>query len=77
MKNLLRQKTSSLSLNFLQIKDISVPVNGNKFFNKHIAIVGSTGSGKSHTVAKTKFKVLHMKKQENNSGLNNFSYYNI
>ena len=32
--------------------DISVPVDGNKFFNKHIAIVGSTGSGKSHTVAK-------------------------
>lgn len=33
-------------------KDIIVPVNGNKFFNKHIAVVGSTGSGKSHTVAK-------------------------
>ena len=32
--------------------DVAVPVNGNKFFNKHIAIVGSTGSGKSHTVAK-------------------------
>lgn len=31
---------------------IKVPVNGNKFFNKHIAIIGSTGSGKSHTVAK-------------------------
>lgn len=31
---------------------ISVPVDGDKFFNKHIAIVGSTGSGKSHTVAK-------------------------
>jgi hypothetical protein len=31
---------------------IKVPVNGNSFFNKHIAIVGSTGSGKSHTVAK-------------------------
>ncbi len=30
---------------------VQVPVNGNKFFNKHIAIVGSTGSGKSHTVA--------------------------
>jgi hypothetical protein len=30
---------------------VEVPVNGNKFFNKHIAIVGSTGSGKSHTVA--------------------------
>lgn len=31
---------------------IQVPVDGNKFFNKHIAIVGSTGSGKSHSVAK-------------------------
>lgn len=33
-------------------KDIPVPVDGDKFFNKHIAIVGSTGSGKSHSVAK-------------------------
>lgn len=32
--------------------DIPVPVDGDKFFNKHIAIVGSTGSGKSHSVAK-------------------------
>ncbi|WP_233465059.1 ATP-binding protein [Paraburkholderia madseniana] len=32
-------------------KDVQVPINGNKFFNKHIAIVGSTGSGKSHTLA--------------------------
>src|SRR3989344_207078 len=32
--------------------DIPVPINGNKFFNKHFAIVGSTGSGKSHTLAK-------------------------
>ena len=39
---------SSLSSN----KNIKVPVNGNKFFNKHIAVIGSTGSGKSHTVAK-------------------------
>lgn len=39
---------SKLSAN----KEINVPVNGNKFFNKHIAIIGSTGSGKSHTVAK-------------------------
>lgn len=38
---------SSLSMN----PEISVPVNGDQFFNKHIAIVGSTGSGKSHTVA--------------------------
>jgi DNA helicase HerA-like ATPase len=39
---------SKLSTN----SDIIVPVNGNRFFNKHIAIIGSTGSGKSHTVAK-------------------------
>jgi DNA helicase HerA-like ATPase len=32
-------------------KAVKVPINGNKFFNKHIAIVGSTGSGKSHTLA--------------------------
>jgi hypothetical protein len=38
---------SSLSSN----SAVEVPVNGNKFFNKHIAIVGSTGSGKSHTLA--------------------------
>jgi len=39
---------SSLSSN----DKIRIPVNGNKFFNKHIAIIGSTGSGKSHTVTK-------------------------
>ncbi|WP_202413742.1 anti-phage-associated helicase HerA [Duganella sp. CY15W] len=38
---------STLSSN----KEVKVPINGNKFFNKHIAIVGSTGSGKSHTLA--------------------------
>jgi len=32
--------------------EVEVPVDGDKFFNKHIAIVGSTGSGKSHTVSK-------------------------
>ena len=33
-------------------EDIVIPVDGNRFFNKHIAVIGSTGSGKSHTVAK-------------------------
>lgn len=33
-------------------RDISVPVHGDKFFNKHIAVVGATGSGKSHTIAR-------------------------
>lgn len=32
--------------------EICVPVDGNTFFNKHIAIVGASGSGKSHTTAK-------------------------
>lgn len=38
---------ASLSSN----QNIRIPVNGNKFFNKHIAVVGSTGSGKSHTLS--------------------------
>lgn len=50
--------------------DISVPVNGNKFFNKHIAIVGSTGSGKSHTVAKL-IQSATQEKNEGYTGLNN------
>lgn len=33
-------------------KQIDVPIEGNKFFNKHIAILGSTGSGKSHTLSR-------------------------
>ena len=38
---------SSLSRN----RDIKVPVHGDRFFNKHVAIVGATGSGKSHSIA--------------------------
>jgi len=38
--------------NLVQNKDITLHINGNKFFSKHIAIVGSTGSGKSCTVAR-------------------------
>jgi DNA helicase HerA-like ATPase len=30
---------------------VSIPVDGNRFFNKHIAVVGSTGAGKSHTIS--------------------------
>ncbi|MEW6003426.1 MAG: ATP-binding protein [Nitrospirota bacterium] len=36
-------------------KDIVLKINGDSFFSKHIAVVGSTGSGKSCTVA----KILH------------------
>lgn len=51
-------------------KEISVPVNGNKLFNKHFAIVGSTGSGKSHTVAKILQNAIQAKEKGYN-GLNN------
>jgi uncharacterized protein len=32
-------------------RDVQVPVHGDRFFNKHIAVVGATGSGKSSSVA--------------------------
>ena len=51
-------------------KDILVPVDGDKFFNKHIAIIGSTGSGKSHTVAKIIQNVVSAKEGQY-EGLNN------
>lgn len=59
--------------------DINVPVNGNRFFNKHIAIVGSTGSGKSHTVAKIIQSATSIKDGEydglNNSHIINFDIH--
>ncbi|WHX20934.1 DUF87 domain-containing protein [Streptomyces malaysiensis subsp. malaysiensis] len=33
-------------------RHVDVPVDGDKFFNRHLAVVGSTGSGKSHAMAK-------------------------
>ncbi len=50
-------------------KNVPVPVNGNKFFNKHIAVVGSTGSGKSHTLATVIQKAVAEK--EGDFSLNN------
>ena len=57
---------SKLSTN----KNITVPVDGDKFFNKHIAIIGSTGSGKSHTVAKIIQNAVNAKDKQY-KGLNN------
>lgn len=56
---------SSLSSN----KKVRIPVNGNKFFNKHIAVIGSTGSGKSHTV--TKIVQQAVEKKNGDFSLNN------
>lgn len=57
----------------LQDKSIMVPVDGNKFFNKHLAIMGSTGSGKSHTVSTILQRAISEKKDQafklNNSHL--------
>jgi len=53
-----------------QNEKIETPVNGNRFFNKHFAIVGSTGSGKSHTVAKVLQEAIS-KKEGQYKGLNN------
>ncbi|MER1859813.1 ATP-binding protein, partial [Proteus mirabilis] len=49
---------------------VCVPVDGDKFFNKHIGIVGSTGSGKSHTVATILQKAIS-EKTTTYSGMNN------
>ncbi|WP_208619099.1 ATP-binding protein [Streptomyces hygroscopicus] len=35
-----------------QDPEVDVPVDGDRFFSRHIAVVGSTGSGKSHAMAK-------------------------
>lgn len=51
-------------------RSVAVPVDGDRFFNKHVAIVGSTGSGKSHTVACLVQKAVASKAGEY-PGLNN------
>lgn len=46
-------------------KTIDLMINGNRFFSKHIAIVGSTGSGKSCTVASVLQDVVGIAQQKN------------
>lgn len=57
----------------IQNPAVRVPVNGNMFFNKHFAIVGSTGSGKSHTTA----SVLQQAIREKASGYDNLNNSHI
>lgn len=53
--------------NHLINNNIDIAVNGDKFFSKHIAVVGSTGSGKSCTVA----KVIQEAVKSNKNNINN------
>jgi uncharacterized protein len=46
-------------------KDIDLMINGNRFFSKHIGVVGSTGSGKSCTVASILQRVVGIDKEKN------------
>ena len=51
----------NLSMN----KDISLKIDGDTFFSKHIAVVGSTGSGKSCTVSKILHDVVGIESRQN------------
>jgi hypothetical protein len=50
--------------------EIRVPVDGNKFFNKHIAVVGSTGAGKSNTVT----RIIQTSTAKTATGISNNSH---
>jgi len=53
-----------------QLEAIRVPVDGDSFFNKHIAVIGSTGSGKSCTLASIVQNVM-LEREGGYKGLNN------
>jgi DNA helicase HerA-like ATPase len=56
-------------------KAIDLMINGNRFFSKHIAVVGSTGSGKSCTVASVLQDVVGIAQHKNkNKGKQNNSH---
>ncbi len=49
----------------IQNNSVTLYINGNAFFGKHIGIVGSTGSGKSCTVAKILQEAVGIKNENN------------
>ena len=66
----IKEKNKFIFSHLSSNKEIKVPVDGNKFFNKHIAVVGSTGSGKSNSIAKIIQEAVKSK-SDNYTGLNN------
>lgn len=66
--NKIFSKDSNYTFEFGQLvqnPDIKLHINGNNFFSKHIAVVGSTGSGKSCTVAKILQNAVGITKRTN------------
>ncbi len=57
-----------------QEPSIPVPVNGDRFFGKHIAVVGSTGSGKSCAVARILQEGMRPTDAQGNKGVLNNSH---
>lgn len=57
-----------------QERSIQVAVDGDKFFSKHIAVVGSTGSGKSCTVAKILQEGMKPSDHQTQTGILNNSH---
>ncbi|KHS44225.1 ATP-binding protein [Hafnia paralvei] len=56
-------------------KAVDLMINGNRFFSKHIAVVGSTGSGKSCTVASVLQSIVGISQHKNNNkGMQNNSH---
>ncbi len=61
-------KDSNYSFEFgelVQNREVNLHINGNKFFSKHIAVVGSTGSGKSCTVARILQDIVGINNKKN------------
>ncbi len=66
--NTIFSKDSDYSFGFgklIQNQSINLHINGDRFFSKHIAVVGSTGSGKSCTVAKIIQDVVGINNKKN------------
>lgn len=57
--------------NLAQNPSIQIAVDGDKFFSKHIAVVGSTGSGKSGTVARILQEGINPTRDQNKRGVLN------
>lgn len=70
LKSMLSKENSDDSFSFGHYglnPDIAINIDGNRFFSHHIAVVGSTGSGKSGTVAKILQNVIKHRNTSSNT----------